>query len=306
MKTLFSRTPRQIRVGETPTDKVSSGDVRQFVASVPPPSASADAASSGAPSAPDFLYGPEEWRLLKCKPIYEISNYGRVRRIKTRKFRKPCNDGRYLSLQFWGPNGEHFNIRIQLLVLTTFVGERPEGLFCCHNDGNAFNNHISNLRWDTPQSNSQDQKKHGTWHHGNAIHNAKLSPEKALEIVRLRKSGEDHKTIAKRFGVGASVIYGVLRGAGWGHATKLSLRQATRSQVQAGRRVVNSKSGFKGVSQSRPHLTNQWRATIRVNGALIRLGTHRTAPKAAEVYDAAAIQHFGEFAATNKMLGLLP
>lgn len=42
-----------------------------------------------------------------------------------------------------------------------------------------------------------------------------------------------------------------------------------------------------------------WSANIRVNRMLISIGRFATEREAAFAYDAAAIQHFGEFAKTN-------
>ena len=70
---------------------------------------------------------------------------------------------------------------------------------------------------------------------------------------------------------------------------------------------VNAASGFKGVHVDirSDRKCVRWLAVIRVNDKLIHLGRHRTPEEAAAAYDRAAIGHFGEFAKTNKMLGLL-
>jgi hypothetical protein len=51
---------------------------------------------------------------------------------------------------------------VHQLVLMAFRGPAPsdnhEG---CHNDGNARNNRLENLRWDTPSANQLDRRKHG-------------------------------------------------------------------------------------------------------------------------------------------------
>ena len=62
-------------------------------------------------------------------------------------------------------------------------------------------------------------------------------------------------------------------------------------------------SKFKGVSWD---ATNQkWRASIRVNERAKNLGRFSLEIEAALKYDETAMRHFGEFARTNKMLGLL-
>lgn len=47
------------------------------------------------------------------------------------------------------------------MVLEAFVGPRPVGLYGCHNDGDPANNRLTNLRWDTPASNTADKVMHG-------------------------------------------------------------------------------------------------------------------------------------------------
>jgi hypothetical protein len=74
-----------------------------------------------------------------------------------------------------------------------------------------------------------------------------------------------------------------------------NLRRATRSENNANRlRQRNNTSGFKGVTRERR--SGKWRAHIRKNGRLRRLGTFRTPQAAHAAYVAAARRLFGEFA----------
>jgi hypothetical protein len=65
----------------------------------------------------------------------------------------------------------------------------------------------------------------------------------------------------------------------------------------------SNKSGFKGVYWNKK--TQSWRASICRNYKLKHLGLFKNAIHAALAYDAAAVELFGEFAKTNKMLGLV-
>ena len=76
-----------------------------------------------------------------------------------------------------------------------------------------------------------------------------------------------------------------------------NLRTATRSENARNRakRIVTPSSPYKGV---RPKGT-MWVAVISPNGRSILLGLYETAEDAARAYDAAAVEHFGEFARLN-------
>lgn len=79
---------------------------------------------------------------------------------------------------------------------------------------------------------------------------------------------------------------------------KTNLRLATAGENAFNRkRDVRNTSGYKGVSFHAQ--AKKWRALIKVGDRWISLGLHHTAEAAALVYDAAAREHFGEFARLN-------
>lgn len=86
---------------------------------------------------------------------------------------------------------------------------------------------------------------------------------------------------------------------------KSNLRICSSRQNKQNRRMTTrNSSGYKGVFYAiHPH--NRWRAVISINGKTKHLGHFLDPRMAAMSYDEAAIKHFGEFAKTNKQLGLL-
>jgi len=66
---------------------------------------------------------------------------------------------------------------------------------------------------------------------------------------------------------------------------------------------LRNTSGFKGVSWCKSH--KKWRVWIKIDNRRLALGRFNTSEEAAQVYDLAALKHFGRFARTNAMLGLL-
>lgn len=65
----------------------------------------------------------------------------------------------------------------------------------------------------------------------------------------------------------------------------------------------NNTSGFKGVHYDKQ--SGKWRVEIKVNKTKKYIGGFAKKEEAAKAYDEAALKYHGEFAKTNKMLGLL-
>lgn len=125
----------------------------------------------------------EEWRQIAgYEGYYEVSNHGRVRsldRVIARKGKGSClYRGRVIS-----PGDSGWNLQVGLskghrrwfplvhrLVLEAFVGPCPEGMECCHNDGDYRNNHLTNIRWDTHVNNMRDSIQHGTHYSSSRTH----------------------------------------------------------------------------------------------------------------------------------------
>lgn len=122
----------------------------------------------------------EEWRpVVGWEGTYEVSDWGRIRSLDREV---PCSDGkiRKLAGRVLKLNERHLGYQsvmlslgnqqvrrqVHRMVLEAFRGSCPEGKECCHNDGNARNNRLSNLRWDTRSANMYDRTAHGT--HPNA------------------------------------------------------------------------------------------------------------------------------------------
>ena len=84
---------------------------------------------------------------------------------------------------------------------------------------------------------------------------------------------------------------------------RTNLRICTNAENQHNSTLsARNKSGYKGVSWKR----GKWRAQITVGYKRIDIGFYDLPEDAARAYDAMAIENFGEFAATNVALGLLP
>ena len=128
----------------------------------------------------------EEWRpVVGFEGKYEVSSLGRVRslgRVMMRRngvpktiagrvvspFHVPPVGYRYVHL--WDGTGKRFSRGVHTLVLEAFVGPRKSGMVGCHNNGDAADNSIENLRWDTRHQNNLDILRHGRHVNANKTH----------------------------------------------------------------------------------------------------------------------------------------
>lgn len=124
----------------------------------------------------------------------------------------------YQEVFLQGDDKKTWYTMVHAAVLTAFVGPRPKGMQCCHNDGNAANNRLENLRWDTPKNNTADTIKMGKHYSknqpsGGQSHKAKLCDEEAEAVRWLYQSGKhSQQKIAVFLGVTLCSIQKILNG----------------------------------------------------------------------------------------------
>ena len=128
-----------------------------------------------------------------------------------------------------------------------------------------------------------------------------------------------HKQYARRYeydGLGGrKVVYmhrfilGSIKGKHTDHINgngldnqRSNLRTCSNRENQQNQFAVRGSSRFKGVCWSSRN--KKWHSRIRTNRGYIYLGVFDIEENAAEAYDKAAMEYFGKFAKTNKMMGL--
>ena len=165
----------------------------------------------------------EEWRPIPGREDYEVSNYGKIRRLTAKRGTRA---GRPLKPYFMNRiwfctttlNGRNQHIGVGRAVLLAFVGPPPSPDHqTLHGDGNPRNNHVSNLRWGTAQENADDRIRHGNGSQGEANWTAKLTTRKVLAIRAAAASGETYHSLAKQYGVRHGTISGICNRRSWKH-----------------------------------------------------------------------------------------
>lgn len=134
--------------------------------------------------------GKVEYRDVPSWPGYRVGSDGSVwtRRVRSRWGFRFSSSWTLMKLSWRQATPKYGRLWVMLsegkrrkafhvgaLVLTVFVGPRPVGAECCHEDDDTRNNAISNLRWGTKASNGDDRAKHGRMAKGEKNHKAKTN-----------------------------------------------------------------------------------------------------------------------------------
>lgn len=246
----------------------------------------------------------ETWRPIPDFPGYDISDHGRVRSYYAcndraewyisdapQRILRPGQSGGY---PFVGLCTEHkrYSRRIHSLVLLAFVGPRPDGLECCHNDGDPANNRLSNLRYDTHLANSADTHRHrGEWP------GSKLNDSDVIRMRHMGASGVRDTELAKLFQVGIETVHSVCAGrshraisgplVSWRDgklSNKLSdgaIRNMRRERRDTGRSLGELETKY-GMSQSAIHSIIKGKSRVAAGGPIEERDYPPPRPMAAE------------------------
>ena len=136
----------------------------------------------------------ERWKIYNDIPTYEISNFGRVRNIRTgRILHTFINTNGYEIVQLHN-QGDCFTKKIHRLVAETFVYNDDPIIKTDinHIDGNKLNNDSGNLEWCTRQENTI---------HGFRIGINKSHRKKKVRIVETGESFDSETECASYLGV---------------------------------------------------------------------------------------------------------
>ena len=111
---------------------------------------------------------------------------------------------KHLAVSLW-KDGKMKTRQVHQLVLESFVGPRPPGMWALHGEKGHLDNSVANLYWGNPsRNNGDDKRRDGTVHdrNGEKHNQCKLKEEEVREIYRLAWEGNmKGKEIAEKFGI---------------------------------------------------------------------------------------------------------
>lgn len=184
---------------------------------------------------PEVDITKEFWKpLIGYEGIFEISNYGRFKRLNRQQLR---TNGRMISIKemiFNNKNcgltrdgylmsrlnakGVMYRKSIHRLVAIHFLSNPLSLSIVHHKDSNRMNNVVDNLEWISKQDHKETHKNHRRCNYGSKHHNSILTEDKVREIKNIGNSGSNSLAeIARIFDVSVSTISCILSGRLWKH-----------------------------------------------------------------------------------------
>lgn len=160
--------------------------------------------------------------------LYKVSNIGNVlsinrsvvaprnsRRIIPNKLLKKQKIKGYLYV-FLCRCGKRKQYGVHQLVASAFIGKKPEGLECCHFNGDRQDNRSENLRYDTRKNNISDNVRNRTIARGERQGLSILTESVVISIKKFISSGLSCSKIAKLLNIKISAVKDISAKRTWG------------------------------------------------------------------------------------------
>src|SRR2546425_4678741 len=172
----------------------------------------------------------EEWRpVVGYEGWYEVSNLGRVRRVKPGRRTRPGRILRHHLNSYGYPaiclyrSGVQRVLRVHRLVAEAFIGQIPDTMEINHLNGIRYDNRIENLEITTRSGNLTHayrvlgRRGCGASLKGEAHPQSKFTSVDVIAIRTRSANGEGQSDLAREFGVHRQTIHHIVQRRIWKH-----------------------------------------------------------------------------------------
>ena len=178
----------------------------------------------------------EQWKAVKgWTGVYEVSDLGRVRRIKpypkfggyinakVPRLLKATIDWHGYAIVELNDVPRVARKKVHIIVAEAFIGQRPNGLEINHKDRNRANNVVRNLEYVTHSQNVAHSytftERMKNVSRGMDHYNRKLTERDVKQIRKELSAGKRGigTSLSKKYGISQSVISEIKHGRYWSH-----------------------------------------------------------------------------------------
>ncbi len=167
------------------------------------------------PDFPDYFVDTDG-NVYSMKPV----NQNSPRPIVPKKFKKRLRgDYNFVGLR---KDGLIYQVNVGVLVLSTFVSPRPNGMVVCHGEKGRLDDSLANLSWNSHKHNCLvDKLRDGTMANGIKNGNHTLTEEAVRKIrseyCRNGIGGPGAKKLSQKYNVNLSTIQRIVKRQTWKH-----------------------------------------------------------------------------------------
>jgi hypothetical protein len=165
----------------------------------------------------------EMWKSVEgYEDLYEVSNFGNMRRIGKNVYLKPNNTGKGYSKISLSRKSKIKQVTIHRLVAKNFIPNPDNKPQVNHIDGDKTNNHVDNLEWVSNQENRTHAVENGLHKvtFGEQRYNSILTDDDVRFIKANYQQGRGNMNsnyFAKKYGVHKQTILNIMNGKKWTH-----------------------------------------------------------------------------------------
>lgn len=173
----------------------------------------------------------EIWRGVSgYEDIYDVSNLGRVRSLRSDRLLTPSRDNMGYVHVGLCRDGRQENVRVHCLVALAFVPNPMRKLLVKHENEILDDNRSSNLRWKTRSEVGNEGYLARPWmrRQGEKSWSAKLTETQVLEIIHSERCLGSGQALAEKFGVCQTTISKIRNGHIWKHIERPSTSEKTK------------------------------------------------------------------------------